>query len=116
MWSSHDHTLYHVSLPSTVTMLRWDEPPSQAYLEEMAAMLIQAQGDGNSQAGQRLQRLTTELVRICRPVTWAQWSASWLVNPAVQHFLALSGPELDASVGPSPITIDQMLMMLQSQP
>ena len=34
----------------------------QAYLEEMAAMLIQAQGDGGSQAGQRLQRLTTELV------------------------------------------------------
>ena len=25
-------------------------------------MLIQAQGDGNTQAGQRLQRLTTELV------------------------------------------------------
>ena len=38
---------------------------AQAYLEEMAAMLIQAQGDSNTQAGQRLQRLTTELVRVC---------------------------------------------------
>ena len=49
-------------------------------------MLIQAQGDGNSQAGQRLQRLTTELVRIYHPVTWAQCSASLLVNPAVHLF------------------------------
>ncbi len=40
---------------------------AQAYLEEMAAMLIQAQGDGNTQAGQRLQRLTTELVRAPQP-------------------------------------------------
>ena len=34
----------------------------QSYLEEMAAMLLQAQGNGDSPAGLRLQRLCTELV------------------------------------------------------
>ena len=34
----------------------------QNYLEEMAAMLAQAQGDSNTPAGHRLQRLCTELV------------------------------------------------------
>ena len=64
-----------------VVMPKWGEDVSQAYLEEMAAMLIQAQGDGNSQAGQRLQRLTTELVRIDRPSTWASiCSASRPIN------------------------------------
>jgi len=73
-------------------------------------MLIQAQGDGNSQAGQRLQRLTTELVRLSPPTTWAQCSASWLDNPAGQHFHPCPEQRPMHLLRPSPISIDDMLM------
>ena len=50
----------HVPSWTAVTLLLCGG--AQNYLEEMAAMLLQAHGDGSSAAGTRLQRLSTELV------------------------------------------------------
>lgn len=74
-WARDDFSCIQCLLDSTHT-LRWGDLAqswipgwAQNYLEEMASMLLQAEGDGSSAAGTRLQRLSTELVApACWPV------------------------------------------------
>mmetsp|Transcript_9380 Transcript_9380/g.28197 ORF Transcript_9380/g.28197 Transcript_9380/m.28197 type:complete len:660 (-) Transcript_9380:1506-3485(-) len=55
---------------SDIKKLTWEEYIClyENYLEEMAAMLLQAQGNGCSAAGTRLQRLSTELLTVTAAV------------------------------------------------